>query len=113
MRLFFFWVSVCVLFPLEQGNHEEQHACADDGDDELPQETGFLDVGEAHEPAANEAADDTDDDVDDQPEATAFHQFASQPAGHCAEEQEEDNAYNVHSIRFWLNIFDAAKICFF
>ena len=98
------------LFLLEQGNHKEQHTCADDGNDELPKESGLLDSDEAHEPAADETADNTDDDVDNQSEAAAFHQFASQPASHCAEEQIKDNANNVHSFRFWLNIYDGAKV---
>ena len=73
-------------------------------------ESGLLDSDEAHEPAADETADNTDDDVDNQSEAAAFHQFASQPASHCAEEQVKDNANNVHSFRFWLNIYDGAKV---
>ena len=90
-----------LLFPLEQGNDKEQHHSSDDGDDELPKESGFLDVEQAHEPAAQETANHTDDDVDDQSETAAFHQLASQPAGHCADKQEKNNTYYVHSFRFW------------
>lgn len=84
------------LFPLEQGNDEEQHTGTEDGHDEFPKETGLLDADQTHEPAADEAANDTDDDVDDQAGAAAFHQFTSQPASHCAKEQIKDNTYNVH-----------------
>ena len=86
-----------VLFSLEQGNDKEQHHGAYDGDDKLPKETGFLNVEQAHEPATEETADHADDDVDNQAEAAAFHQLASQPAGYCADEQEKNNTYYVHS----------------
>ena len=86
------------LFSLEQRNHEKQQACADDGGDDLPYETALLNADEAHEPAAEETADNTDDNVDNQAGAATFHQLAGQPARHCADEQENDNACNVHSI---------------
>ena len=65
------------LLLLEQGNHKEQHTCADDGNDELPKKSCLLNSDEAHEPAADKSTDNTNDDVDNQPEAAAFHQFAS------------------------------------
>lgn len=98
------------LFLLEQGNHKEQHACADDGYNEFPEKSGFLDVSQAHKPAAKETTYHTDDNIDNQAEATALHQFASQPASHCTDEQKKNNSYNVHSFRFWLNIYDGAKV---
>ena len=68
------------LFLLEQGNHKEQHTRTDDGGDKLPNLIATLETDEAHEPTTDESSDNTDDDVDNQPEAAAFHQFASQPA---------------------------------
>ena len=92
-------MPVTGLFPLEQGNHEEQHACADDGGDELPDLTAAFQADEAHEPPAEEATDDTDDNIDNQTVATAFHQLASQPAGQRADEQINNDTYNaVHNI---------------
>ena len=92
-------MPVTGLFPLEQGNHEEQHTSADDGGDKLPDLAAALEADQAHEPAAEESADNTHDDVDNQTVAAAFHQLASQPAGQCADEQINDNAYNVaHNI---------------
>ena len=77
MQVRFFVGYRATLFSLEQRNHEKQHACADDGGDELPNLTATFETDKAHEPPAEETADDADDNVDNQSVTTAFHQLAS------------------------------------
>lgn len=81
----FLFLNKGLLFLFQKRNNQQEQACTDDADDDLPNNaTAGVDMQQVHDKAADEAADNANDDVPQQSEAAATHDVAGQPAYHCA-----------------------------
>src|SRR5487761_395278 len=76
---------------------DEQEYGAHKGDHDLNEDVGDCDVGEARKPATDECAENADDDVPDEPHALAGQNLAGKKAGNRADDDPDDDASELHA----------------